>query len=392
MPLTCCGITHRTGSLNDREPFQLQRADLADATVAFKRISGIEELVILATCNRVEYYCRGPIKPDPHEAVIEFFRSRGVEHPESIKDHWFFRQGTSVARHLFKVASGLDSPLLGEYQILGQVKEAYSAACSVSGPGKFLHKLFHQAFQISKRVRSETDISGGVQGLAGASLELVRKNLGSDLTGRKALIIGVNSSTEMLLKSLTRQNVYVTVANRTLYSAEKIVKPYNATAISLDEMPLALKRADILFSVTSTPGFIVIPSHFTERDKAKPIMAVDLAVPRDIDPRIGEMEGIVLLDLDDLKYHLDAVQEEREADVHIALEIIEEQVRNYEYWRRAIIAGGNAALRQILEHDRQEIIKRFRDGFRESDQKALEALSKNLFRQFLRRIDNSESN
>ncbi|HHE46473.1 MAG TPA: glutamyl-tRNA reductase, partial [Bacteroidetes bacterium] len=218
MPLTCCGINHRTGSLADREPFQLQRGELAQATLDFKRISGVEELVVLATCNRVEFYCRGAEKPDPRNSIIEFFRRRGVGQPERLRQHWFFRQGTSVARHLFKVASGLDSPLLGEYQVLGQVRDAYSLGCSVSGPGKFLHKLFHHAFQIAKRVHSETGIGAGVQGLAGASLELVRKRFDGELAGRRALIVGVNSSTEMLLSRLVREGVDVTVANRTVYS------------------------------------------------------------------------------------------------------------------------------------------------------------------------------
>jgi len=390
MPLTCCGITHRTGSLIDREPFQLQHADLADATLEFKRISGIEELVVLATCNRVEFYCRGPIKPDSHQAVIEFYRRRSVVQPERIRNFWFFRQGTSVARHLFKVAAGLDSPLLGEYQVLGQVKEAYSAACSVSGPGKFLHKLFHHAFQIAKQVHNVTDVGSGAQGLAGASLDLVKKHFGENLAGRQALIVGVNSSTEMLLASLTRQEVSITVANRTLYSAEKIVKPYNAQAVPLDEMPAALLHTDILFSVTSTPGYIVHPEHLAEREPGRSLVAVDLAAPRDIDPRIGELENVILFDLDDLKYHLDAVKQERKVELNQALELIEEQVRNYESWRQAALAGGDAALRQLLEQDRREILKRFRDGFRQGDLKALDALTRNLYRQFLRRIGSSE--
>jgi len=391
MPLTCCGINHRTGSLADREPFQLQRSDLAQATLDFKRISGLDELVILETCNRVEFYCRGPEKPDPREALIEFYRQRGIKNPDSLREHWFFRQGTSVARHLFKVAAGLDSPLLGECQILGQVKDAYSVGCSVSGPGKFLHKLFHHAFQIAKQVRSETQIGSGVQGLAGASLELVRKHFNGELAGKRALIVGVNSSTEMLLPRLSRDKVYITVANRTLYRAEKTVRPFNATAIPLDEIKSALASIDILFSVTASPYFLIEPDSLSQRDCDRTLIAVDLAVPRDIDPRVSECGGVVLLDLDDLKHYLDSVQHERAADLPYALDLIEEQVRSYEFWRRNTAAGGNAGFRQMLEQDRREILARFKDGFRQGDRKALDALTRNLYRQFLRRINNSSS-
>ena len=390
MPLICCGINHHTGSLVEREPFQLQRSDLAQATADFKRISGLNEVVILATCNRIEFYCRDDVKSDPKESIALFYRERGMEETERLNELCFIRQGTSVARHLFKVASGLDSPLLGEYQVLGQVKEAYSASCSVDGAGRFLHKLFHHAFQIAKQVRSETDIGSGVQGLAGASLELVSRHFDGELTGRKALIVGVNKSTEMLLSRLTRENVKVTVANRTFYSAEKIVRPYNSTAISLDDLQSALVSTDILFCVTSTPEFVIRPEHIPLPIRPDGLVAVDLAIPRDIDPDIREIENLVLFDLDDLKHYLDSVQHERAADMPYALDLIEEQVKSYEFWRRNMITGGREALRQMLDQDRKELLEKFRDGFRQSDRKTLDAFSKNLYRQFLRRMNNSD--
>ncbi len=387
MPIICCGINHRTGSLVEREPFQLQRADLAQATADFKRISGLSEVVILATCNRVEFYCRDAVKSDPKESVIRFYRERGVNDADSMDGIYFIRQGTSASRHLFKVVSGLDSPLLGEYQILGQVKDAYSAACSVSGPGRFLHKLFHHAFQIAKLVRSETDIGTGVQGLAGASLELIAKHFDGNLAGKRVLIVGVNSSTEMLLSRLSKEKLDITVANRTLYSAEKIVRPYNARAISLNDLSTSLKSTDMVFSVTSAPDYLVQPEHFNAEWSGS-LIAVDLAVPRNIDPQVGDLPGVILLDLDDLKAYLDSVQQERAVDLPYALDLIEEQVRVYELWRKSAVGDSGAALRHLLEIDRKEILRRFRDSFRQGDQKALDAFAKSLYKQFLRRVNN----
>ncbi len=389
MPLICCGIDHRTGSLVEREPFQLQRDELAHATAEFKCESGLDEVVLLATCNRVEFYCYNEVKSDLKELIATFYRARGVDAIERLIELFFVRQGTSAARHLFKVICGLDSPLIGEYQVLGQVKEAYSASCSVSGAGRFLHKLFHHAFQIAKQVRSETEIGSGVQGLAGASLELVSKHFAGELTGRNALIVGANKSAEMLLARLTREKVKVTVANRTLYSAEKIVRPYTSTAISLDDLQSALVSTDILFSATSTPEFVIRPEHIQLPMRSEGMVAVDLAIPRDIDPEIRKIENVVLFDLDDLKHYLDLVQHDRAADLPYALDLIEEQVRSYEFWRSNTITNGKEALRQMLDRDRKELLEKFRDGFRQSDRKTLDAFSKNLYRQFLRRMNNS---
>jgi len=386
MPIICCGINHRTSSLAERELFQHQRVELAQATVEFKRISGLEEVVILTTCNRIEFYCCDAVKTDPKAAIISFYRDRGIAETERLERIYFIRQGTSASRHLFKVVSGLDSPLLGEYQVLGQAKYAYSAACSVNGPGKFLHKLFHHAFQIAKLVRSETDIGSGIQSLAGASIEMVLDHFNGALHGKRALIIGVNSSTEMLLARLSREGVKITVANRTHNAAAKMVRPYGATALPLDGIVSTLKNTDMLFTVTSSPDYLVHPDDF-KGGRSKLFIAVDLAVPRDINPQVGEIDGLTLLDLDDLKVYLDKAQVKRAVDLPYALDLIEEQVRVYELWRKSTIGDSGSALRELLEIDRREILKRFKDSFRQGDKKALEAMSKNFYRQFLRRVN-----
>jgi len=386
MPIICCGINHRSSSLAERELFQLQRSELAQATADFKRISGLEEVVILTTCNRIEFYCRDAVKTDPKEAIIHFYKERGIDETDALDRIYFIRQGTSASRHLFKVTSGLDSPLLGEYQVLGQSKYAYSAACSVNGASKFLHKLFHHAFQIAKLIHSETDIGSGIQSLAGASIEMVLDHFNGDLTDKKALIIGVNSSTEMLLARLSHEGVKITVANRTHNAAVKVVRHYNASAVPLDEMVSALKNTDMLFTVTSSSDYLVNLDNF-KSEIVNPLIAVDLAVPRDIDPKVGEIDGVTLLDLDDLKVYLDKALVKRAVDLPYALDLIEEQVRVYELWRKSAVGDSSSALRELLEIDRRGILKRFKDSFRQGDQKALDAMSKNLYRQFLRRTN-----
>ncbi|MCF7809728.1 glutamyl-tRNA reductase [bacterium] len=388
MPIICCGINHRTSSLAERELFQLQRYELAKATADFKRISGFEEIVILATCNRIEFYCKNTIKIDPKDAVISFYKERRIENTKQLEDIYFVRHGTSASRHLFKVTSGLDSPLLGEYQVLGQTKDAYSAACSVNGPSKYLHKLFHHAFHIAKLVRNETDIGSGIQSLAGASIEMVLDHFNRNLKGKKALIIGVNNSTEMLLSRLANEGADITVTNRTYNTAVKVARPYNASVVQFEVMPSVLKEFSIIFSVTSSPGYLIKPECFIDKS-SKSIIAIDLAVPRDIDPLVGDIDYVTLLDLDDLKVYLDKTQTTRAVDLPYALDLIEEQVRIYELWYKSAVGESSSALRELLEIDRKEILSRFKESFRQGDQKALDAMSKNMYRQFLRRINNT---
>ena len=171
MVVSVFGFNHRTATVAEREPFQLQRREVGEATLLYKRLSRVSEALILATCNRVEFYRVDPHRGRPGQEVVEFYRRRGVQDPERVLEYAYRHVGAGAVRHLFRVISGMDSLVLGEEQIPGQVKEAYSASCGVGGPGKVLHKLFHNAFRVSKRVRSETQLGDGVRSVAGAAVE-----------------------------------------------------------------------------------------------------------------------------------------------------------------------------------------------------------------------------
>jgi len=386
MYLSCNGINHHSSALSDRESFQIQKEELARSTADFKRISGSNEAAIVTTCNRIEFYCADSTKVDVRDGIRNFYIERGSGDIEKLDRLSFIRQGTSVARHLFKVAAGLDSALLGEYQILGQVKEAYSAACSVSGPGRFLHKLFHNAFQVSKRIRTETEIGKGAQGLAGATVDILQDALDLELNGLNATVIGVNKSTEMLLRRLHREKIHITLLNRTLYNAEKLARPYGAAALPLDELSNILLDTDLLFSAASAEKYIVEKKHFNDGLKKEQMIAVDLAIPRNIDPKLTDYPGVTVLDLDDIKHYLSNVNSARAIELPYALDLIEEQVAMYEQWRRNAASNGNGAIRKLLEEDRHTILNRFQDNFNQGELKALDAFSRSLYRQFLRRV------
>ncbi len=385
--LSCCGFTHRTTSLKERELLQIPRQEQAAATALFKKITGAREAAVLATCNRIEFYRADPTKVDARAGMREFYAQRGVVDDKLLERGVFVRQGSSVARHLFKVAAGLDSELLGEYQVLSQVKEAYSAACSVNGPGPALHKLFHFAFSTAKLVRSQTGVGAGAQGLAGAAVDILRRQIGLEMTGKRALVIGVNKSTEMLLQHLQKESAATILFNRTLFKAEKLAHLFKAQAEPLEALPKYLQTADFVFSSTSSPQPIITVGMVKTRPPDHPLWIVDLAVPRDVEAKVGEAANVSVLDLDDLKHYLEVIQRERSVDLPLALEIVEQQVLAYEQWRRSASSNGQEALRQALEEDRLMILDRFKDNFREGDRKALEAFSRSLCRQILRRLN-----
>ena len=390
MRLITCGISHRTGSVAEREPYQISRDRMPEAVQSFKRLSGMYEVALLCTCNRMEFYVSSDQKLDLRDWVRAFFVSQGVDPAIFDASHWFSRQGSSVARHLFKVASGLDSPLLGETQVLGQVKEAYSSACSAGGPGPLLHKLFHNAFQVAKRIHRETDLGAGVTGMAGAAVDLALQRHNGSFEGVQVLIIGVNQSTEILLNRLTRLGARMSLFNRTLFKAEKIAAAYGAKALQLADLPFALREAALVFSATSAPSQMITLEMMESVDRRGELTVVDLALPRDVDPAVRSLSWVSLFDLDDIREHLNALPQTTDADLSYALSLVEEQVMAFEAWRRGLKAMDDAQLRSVLDQDRLEMVKKFGSHFRQGDLKALDAFSRNLYRQFLRRINRSE--
>jgi len=189
-----------------------------------------------------------------------------------------------------------------------------------------------------------------------------------------------------LLRRLHREKIHITLLNRTLYNAEKLARPYGAAALPLDELSNILLDTDLLFSAASAEKYIVEKKHFNDGLKKEQMIAVDLAIPRNIDPKLTDYPGVTVLDLDDIKHYLSNVNSARAIELPYALDLIEEQVAMYEQWRRNAASNGNGAIRKLLEEDRHTILNRFQDNFNQGELKALDAFSRSLYRQFLRRV------
>lgn len=385
MNFSVCGFNHKTANLHDREIFQLPRAQLTNAVSQYKALFSVEEIAVVATCNRVEFYRVINRKSNHYEELIQFYRERGIEDPSILRDICYCRQGTTAARQLFRVASGLDSLVLGEEQILHQVKEAYSAACAVGGPGKILHKVFHLAFQVAKKIHSETSIASGPRSIPGAAMQLLAKKMNGAVPA-KALVIGVNNMTEILLENLTRRGIPTILANRTLYHAQKMAGGYGAEPASLEGIDELLPQVDVVFTAASADEYIINPEHLQNISRRKrPLYIVDIAVPRNVNPKTSQIQGVKLLDLQDLKRHLDVTADSRNKDIPRAEEMIEEQVGYFSLWRSKTTRQDKLLkVKQVLNQTRLEELEKFKSSFRRGDYKALEAFSNSFMRELLR--------
>jgi len=382
MGLSLCGISHKTAAVEEREIFQLTRAEMMDATERYKQISGAEEAVIVATCNRVEFYQYTPQKSDPLTPVIDFYKERGIDAGDAFRGLGYIRQKTTVARHLFRVASGMESMVLGEDQVFHQLKDAYSAACAVGGPGKILHKIFHQSFQAGKRVRAETQIGKGPRSVPGAALDLLKERF-ADYSPPGALIIGVNELTNILLEGLMRWEIPVFVANRTLEKAEKLVSAYKAKAIPWEDIKATIPQVGMILSATSSSKPVLSADLFKPR--TDPFFIVDLAVPRDVSPEVGKIDGVRLLGLQDIQKYLDHVEYLRSEDLPKADAIIEEKVAEYSTWRAKLRQQSKILkMHRDLNRLRQEELERYKDGFHISEYRALDSFSQALVKNFMR--------
>lgn len=385
MYLSVCGFNHKTASVEAREPFQLSRTELMEICQQFRRQSGFDEVVVVATCNRVEFYRVGREKTGLLQQVINFYQAKGVKGEGKLREICYRHQETSAARHLFRVAAGLDSMVLGEDQVFHQVKEAYSAACAAGTPGKIIHKLFHMAFQVGKKVRSETDVGSGPRSIPGAALELLKNRLNGRLPS-VALVCGVNEMTEIILNGLVRWGVPAVLANRTVEKAEKLAAVYQAKSLPLDKVREVLGEVEAVFSATSAPGYIITRQHFRSLGKrTNPLYLIDLAVPRDIEPELGRKKGLVLFDQEDLKRYLEHSEDLRSRDVPAAEALIEEQVHEYSTWRKKERQQDSILkMHRELNRLRKVELERFKEGFHLSEYRALDAFSQALVRNFMK--------
>jgi len=333
MHLIAFGINHRTAPVAIREraafaPEQLQSA-LNDITTH----GGADEAAILSTCNRTEVYCR--LDENDGRQTVKWFCDFHRLPANELQPHLYLHPDQDAVKHAFRVAAGLDSLVLGEPQILGQMKSAFTAAHKAGATGKILNRLFQQTFSVAKQVRTDTAIGASAVSVAYAAVSLARK-IFQDLAAKRVLLIGAGETIDLVARHLREQGVaHIVVANRTVERADLLAREIGGEAISLAEMPERLAEADIVITSTASQlpilGKGAVESALRQR-KHRPMFMVDLAVPRDIEAEVGKLDDVYLYTVDDLQ---DAIQENMQSRMDAAREaekIIDIQVVDFMHW------------------------------------------------------------
>jgi glutamyl-tRNA reductase len=363
--LLLLGISHRTAPVTLRERVDFSARGVASGIAAVAERPTNSEAVVLSTCNRAELYiaCEeiAPARGDLVQFLCDY---HSLPHDE-LAPHLYDRVDAEAVRHLFRVAAGLDSLVVGEPQILGQVKDAFAVAGEQRAVGPLLNRLFHASFAVGKRVRSETTLGEGAVSVSYAAVELARKIFGA-LNGLTVLVIGAGEMGKLTVIHLKTHGIAdVMISSRTTPHAAALAQALDARAVGWEEMGAALARADIVITATGSTVPILGKTQIAAATgrRTRPLFIIDIAVPRDIDPAAGELEQVFLYNIDDLQAVVKENLSRRAAEVSRAEAIIDEEVDRFLGWLRSRGAIPTVvALRQHFERIRRAEVERLSHG------------------------------
>ncbi|MCG3730876.1 glutamyl-tRNA reductase [Vibrio cincinnatiensis] len=339
MSLLAIGINHNTASVELREKVAFGPDKLSEALRDLSNHPYVNGSVILSTCNRTELYC--DVKAASKNKLVEWLSQFHQVHPEELKPSLYIHEEQAAIRHLMRVSCGLDSLVLGEPQILGQVKQAYADSKESRMVDSALEKLFQKAFSVAKRVRTETEIGGSAVSVAYAACTLA-KHIFESLAEATVLLVGAGETIELVAKHLASHRCKrMIVANRTLERAKVLAQDFNAEVITLNEIPDYLVHADIVISSTASPlpiiGKGMVESALKVR-RHQPILLIDIAVPRDIEPQVGDLDDAYLYSVDDLQSIVDSNIQQRKIEAIQAEVIVSEESADFMSWLRSLQA------------------------------------------------------
>jgi glutamyl-tRNA reductase len=332
MNILCFGVSHQTANVEVRERFAVPDSALADSLTRLSQVPSVQESVLLSTCNRTEFYI---VTPDSQLAIEPLFHGFYGSVEVGAFQHLFRLQAVPSIRHLFRVASGLESMVLGETEIFGQVKRAYEAAARSGTTGRILNRLFQKAFHVGKHIRSANAITRGSISVGSVAVDLARQIFG-ELGGHKIMILGAGETSERTAWSFQSHGVrQLFVSNRSFERATELAEAIGGRAIRFDQWEEEFRDLDILVSCTAAPHAIITraklePVLRMRRDR--PLFIIDLAMPRDVDPAVHEMDGVYVYDLDSLQAIAARTLEARKKEAEACDEMIEKYVQDFELW------------------------------------------------------------
>ena len=391
MHIIAVGVNYKTAPVEIREKLSFNEAELAQAMEALKNKKSILENVIISTCNRTEIYVIGDQLHTSRYYVKEFLSEWFGIDKEEFSKYLFFYEGDGAVEHLFQVTCGLNSMVLGETQILGQVRSSYMLAQEQQTIGTVSNHLFKQALTLAKKAHAETEINTNAVSVSYAAVELAKKIFGS-LKGKNVLILGAGKMGELAIQNLHSNGAdSVTVINRTFEKAANLADRFNGTPKKLEELQCALVEADILITSTGAKDFVVtqeMMSAVNKVRKGRPIFMVDIAVPRDLDPALAELENVFLYDIDDLEDIVQANLEERKLAAEKIELMVEAEIVEFNQWLNMLgVVPVISALREKalgIQAETMVSLERKLPHLSERDRKVLNKHTKSIINQMLK--------
>jgi glutamyl-tRNA reductase len=391
MNIIVVGLSHKTAPIDVREKITFPSDNIEEPLKKVKDLPACYESMILSTCNRVEIYAA--VKdPDKASGSIKKFISEYKDLPLSkFTEHMYVYEGMDAIKHVFRVASSLDSMVVGEPQILGQIKDAYEYASNHNTAGLILNKLMHKAFSVAKKVRTETKIASSAVSISFAAVELGRKIFG-DLEGKVAMVIGAGEMCELAAKHFMNNGVSkVWVTNRTYERAVNLAKEFNGEAVTFDEFYDHLHKIDIILSSTGAQHYVIEHSKIAQVIKArknKPMFLIDIAVPRDIDPKINDIDNVYVYNIDDLESVVKSNMKERRKEAVKAENIVVHEIGKFYDWIKNLnVVPTIVAIREkfddIRKGELEKTISSLNGSLSDNDEKALNAMTNAIINKIL---------
>ncbi len=390
MSVIVVGLNHRTAPVELLERVTVPTSNLPKALHALSRGENLAEVVVLSTCNRTEIYTRSARFHSAVQDLLDFLADQSSSDPDDFAEHLYTYHDDAAVSHLFGVAAGVDSMIIGEGEILGQVREAWRTAEQQGTAGQLLSRVFRHAVEVGKRSRTETGIGRHAASVSSAAVALAAQTLGS-LEGRRVLVLGAGEMGEGMAVALAGAGVGdVVVANRTAARGKKLAARVGGRAVGIDDIPDALVATDVLLASTGSADVVIERGDIEtvmERREGRALLVVDVAVPRDVDPGVRQVFGVTLLDMDDLKGFVEHSLEQRRREVGKVREIITEELDRFRSDRSAReLAPLVVALRDRGDAVRDAELKRFRarlEALDPAQRQAVEELARGIVNKLL---------
>ncbi len=390
MGIIVVGLSHKTAPIEVREKLNFPENTLQDALRKLMTYDGVKESMIVSTCNRVEIYASVRESASGIDRIKQFISDYHGLSREALEKSLYVYPEAQGVRHTFRVASSLDSMVLGEAQILGQMKDSFDIALKTKTTSTIMNKLMKKAISVAKRVRTETRLAEGAVSISSAAVELAKKIFGT-LEGKNVMLLGAGEMAELAAQHLLGNGVKnIMVANRTFERAEELAKEFKGDAIRFEHFPDALVMVDILICATGAPHYVVnrdmVQKVLKER-RNKPIFMIDISNPRNIDPEVDKVDNVYLYDIDDLQSKVDINAEGRAREAGKAEEIVTQEVETYLQWERALDAVPTIVdLREKVEDIRKKELDKTLgslNGINEDQKRAVDIMSQSIVNKLL---------